>query len=333
MRTDAHRPEDGAGGKDRSSRRRWMAAGAAGGVLAGMSAAAVTVALPATATVPTAATAMAHDLTAATAGGLATPGGATSGTAGTPSATSGTAGSAPASGALHCTSPSVFAAAQHQLQTDLSQRVARLSALAARVSRAKHLPAADATTLSGIISAEQSSLDNGGIAGLQAAVATETTCSQLRATAKQMVQDFRVYVVVAPQVGITVCSTGSLAAATRATSLEPVIEARIARAQQHGKNVAGAQQAFADLKMQLSTASQTLSGIDVAQVLAQVPSDFPGDRSMLQGDFATMRQADSALKAARADLKTIRQDLRGTAGAGASPGSVVPGTGSTGVSA
>lgn len=223
-----------------------------------------------------------------------------------------------------------FSQDQQQLEAALSKRAAALTKMADRVSSAKNLPGADATTLQGIISGEQSSLDGGGIAGLAAAASTATTCSQLRATAKQMVVDFRVYIVVGRQVNIAVCSSGSLAAATKATAAEPKIEARITKAQQRGKDVTGAQQAFGHLQQQLSTATQDLSHIDLATVLAQVPSDAPGDQTMLSGAVATMKQADTALKAARADRQTIFQDLRSsTAGSGPSGGLGVGGVSGT----
>jgi len=230
-----------------------------------------------------------------------------------------------------CTAADVGTARQ-ALQTALAQRATALTRMAGRVSAAKHLPSADAAALAAIISAERTSVDGGGITGLQAVATADTTCAQLAATAKQMVSDFRVYLLVGRQVNITVCSTGSLAAVQRATAEEPVIQARIARAASRGVPVGAAQQAFTDLQQQLSTATAELSGIDIAQVLAQVPSDVPGDEAMLEADSATMEQADAALHAARQDLQAIRQDLgatRGSAGSG-SAGSGSAGSGSAG---
>lgn len=230
-------------------------------------------------------------------------------------------------GPLRCTEAGV-GVAQHLLETDLANRAAVLSRFATRISSAKHLPAADASALQGIVTAEQTSIDGGGIEGLQRQVPGETTCSQLAATAKQMVVDFRVYALVARQVNITACSTGSLFGATAATNAEPRIEARIQQAAAHGKNVSGAQQAFTDLQGRLASATQALSGIDVNQVLAQQPSNYPGDASMLQGDIATMKQADTNLKVARTDLRTIRQNLRqARTGTGSSGGGGNHGTG------
>lgn len=241
--------------------------------------------------------------------------GATAGTSGT-GATSGTGGSGDGgSGATTC-APATFSTAQQKLETALSDRATELTKLAGRVSQAKALPGSDATTLEGIITAEQTTVDGGGIAGLQAAVPGETTCADLAGTAKAMVQDFRVFALVAPQVDIAVCSSGSAAAVTKGTDAEPTISARIAAAGQRGVDTAGAQQAFADFEAQLSSASQALGQVDVQQVLAQVPSDYPGDRSMLTGDVSAMEQADTDLRSARADLRTIRRDLAGSATSG-----------------
>jgi hypothetical protein len=283
---------------------RWLAAGTTATAVAGT---ALAVAGGALGSAPTPLATTAAVLAGATSS-AGTGAGAASGSNG---AGTGSTGSAPA-GHPGCTA-ATFSTAQQRLETALSNRATALDRMSARVQKAAHLPAADASALEAILSAEQSSLDGGGITGLQATVPTETTCQQLASTAKQMVVDFRVYALVARQVNITVCSTGSLFAAQRAAAAEPTIAARISRAQQHGKDVSGAQQAFTDFEQQVSTATGDLSQIDVSTVLAQVPSDYPGDRSTLHDDLATMKRADHALKAARRDLLTIRRDLRGPA--------------------
>jgi hypothetical protein len=298
---------------------RWLVAGVTASALAGTATAALAASGPvASSASPAAALASDTVLAGQVAGGVGSTGGS--------SADGGSTGTKAAHGVVAGCTTVTFGQHQQQLETALSKRAAALTRMANRVSSAKNLPGADATTLQGIISGEQSSLDGGGIAGLAAAASSATTCSQLRATAKQMVVDFRVYMVVARQVNIAVCSSGSLAAATRLTAAESTIEARITKAQQRGKDVTGAQQAFGDLQQQLSTATQELSGINLATVLDQVPSDAPGDQSVLSGAVATMKQADTALKAARADRQTIRQDLKSAAAAGGSGVGGVSGT-------
>lgn len=250
--------------------------------------------------------------------------------AGPATAASATTNAGAASGgstAPRCTDGDVTAA-QHQLETDLANRATALSRFAEQVSSAKHLSSGDASALQAIVTDEQTGIDGVGIEGLQQQVPSETTCSQLAATAKEMVVDFRVYALVARQVGITVHSSQALFAATTATNAEPRIEARIQKAAANGKDVSGAEQAYADLQSQLSSATQDLSGIDVGELLAQQPSDYPGDASMLKGDSTTMAQAGTALKAARTDLRTIRQDLRGASAGTGSSGST--GSGSAG---
>lgn len=284
---------------------RWLAAGVTASALAGT---AVAIGATGGAAVPTATVSSAGPTDTVLAGQVA-PDGAKAATPASPRAHSASGG---------CT-VTTFTAHQQDLQAALADRATKLAALATRVSAAKHLPASDAATLTTIIQGEQSSIDGGGIAGLQSAVTGETTCAQLATSAKQMVVDFRVYMLVARQVNIAVCSSGSLAAATKATASEAAIDARITKAQQRGKNVSAAEQAFASMQQQLSVASQDLSGIDLASVLAQVPADAPADKAMLSGITTTMEQADTALKAARSDRQSIRQDLKSTASGSGAP--------------
>lgn len=229
-------------------------------------------------------------------------------------ASDGVAGGDAGSGTLRCTQ-GLFQAAQKQVEGDLAARATRLSDLSSLVQKAqgRGLSSGDTAALSAILTAEQSTIDGGGIAGLQQAVPSETTCTQLAATARQMVVDFRVFALVTPQVRLTVGDDVANAVVAKGTAAEPRISARIAAAAKHGKDVSGAEQAFSDFQARLSGAGQVLSGVSTTQLLAQTPADYPGDKGMLQAGRATAKEVGADLKAARADLQTIRQDLGGSA--------------------
>lgn len=245
-------------------------------------------------------------------------GGTKGGTGRGAGASRGVAGGDAGSGRLRCTQAR-FSAAQQQIEHDLAARAQRLSTLTTLVHKAaaKGLSSSDAAALSAILTAEQSTIDGGGIAGLQKAVAAETTCTQLAASARQMVVDFRVFALVTPQVRLTVGHDVASALVARGTAAEPRISARIAAAARHGRDVAGAERAFTDFQVRISAAGQVLSGTSTSQLLAQTPADYPGDKALLQAGRTTGAKVRADLKAARGDLRTIRQDLTGYSGPGA----------------
>ncbi len=235
------------------------------------------------------------------------PAGATTGTAGPdvrPSAGPGTLATA-----LKACTPTTFSAAQQALRVALQDRTAAIGRLQTTVARAKDLPAADAAELDAILHAELSTIDGAGLDGLVASVAADTTCAQLVTAAKAMVTDFRLYALVAPQVRVTVAVGRGSALAARVTAAEPRIAARIARDARAGKDVAGALQAFADLKVETAAAAADLQRVSVPELLAQVPSGYPADRPVVESDLAAVRAAAQAGRTVRDDLQTIRHEL------------------------
>ncbi|MDA8267605.1 MAG: hypothetical protein M0Z63_09395 [Actinomycetota bacterium] len=208
-----------------------------------------------------------------------------------------------------CTT-STFSTAQSALESALTGRTTLLGTLQTRVSGAKDLPSATAAALGAILHAEQDTINGSGLAGLLTTAQGATTCAQLVATARTMVTAFRVYVLVAPQVRLTVGASRATALLAKATAVEPKIQAHITKAAGTGKNVSGAQQAFSDLQAQIATATTDVAAVPVAQILAQVPSDYPADQSMLSTARTALANAVQAGRAARTDIQTIRQDLR-----------------------
>lgn len=265
--------------------------------------------------------------------------GAAGAAAGHHRAASGLVGGDGGTGAIRCTQ-ALFSSAQKQVEHGLAARAQRLSRLSTLVQKAtaRGLSSSDAAALSAILAGERSTIDGGGITGLQQAVPAETTCAQLAVSARQMVVDFRVFALVTPQVRLTVGHDVASAVVARGTAAEPRISARIAAAARHGKDVAGAENAFAGFEVRMSAAGQALSGVSTTQLLAQTPANYPGDKPMLQAGRATAKKVVTDLKAARRDLRTIRHDLAGPgprhgSPAGSSSGSSTSGGSSSGSTA
>jgi hypothetical protein len=208
-------------------------------------------------------------------------------------------------------SPTGLTSAQTLVEQYLSNRATQLQILSTRISNTKSIPAADASTLQGIVSDEQTSLDGGGIAGLENTVKSATKCLQVISDAKTMVVDFRVYAVVSPQVDLTAVASVEQAIITKATSLEPKIQSAITAAQQSGVDVTTAQSAYQGLVSEISDAQNEVSQVSISNLIAQQPSSYPGDAATIVGYHEDVVAAGADLRAAYEDAITIVGVLKG----------------------
>lgn len=203
-----------------------------------------------------------------------------------------------------CT-PATFSQAQQQVESALSGRVTQLNNLLGVVNNtANQLTAGDRQTLQNDIS----NVELPGIEALQPQAQQATTCPQLRAVARPMVLDYRVYVVMTPQTRLTVVADAETAIEQTIVNLEPKITAAIQSAQAAGKDVSGAQSAFADLQSKVTAAQSASNGV-ATQVLAQTPSGYPGNWQVFLTARTNLSNARSDLRAAYADARQIRSDL------------------------
>ncbi len=204
-----------------------------------------------------------------------------------------------------CT-PATFAAAQQLVVSDLAGRVTQLTALSgAAGNTANHLTSADRQTLSTDIT----TVELPGIQTLQTQVRSVTTCVGLRAVARAMVFNYRVYVVMTPQTHLTIVMDDEAYIEGVFANLEPQIATAIQNAQNTGKDVTAAQAAFSDLEHQVSTAQGKTAG-QAPQILAQTPAGYPGNWQVFLAARTNAANARADLHAAYADAQHIRTDLQ-----------------------
>jgi hypothetical protein len=203
-----------------------------------------------------------------------------------------------------CT-PTRLASAQTLVEQYLSNRATQLGILSTRISNTKSIPASDVSSLQSIVSNEQTTLEGGGIAGLETTVRSATTCLQVISDARTMIVDFRVFAVVSPQVDLTAVASLEQAIITKATALEPKIQSAITAAQQRGVNVYGAQTAYAGLASEIADAQNEVSQVSISSLIAQQPSSYPGDTATLVGYHEDVASAGVDLRAAYEDAMTI----------------------------
>lgn len=223
----------------------------------------------------------------------ATPSGAT---------TSPTSASAPSGAGTQsdprCT-PSDLPAAKGYVEGLLKDRVVRLERLTVQVGSARAVTASDKQQLESLLANELT-----GIESLQPQVPGDSTCAELVSNAETMVFSYRVYAVMTPQTELVVVSDTATGIASSVVRWEPGIQATISYQAAHAKDVAKAQQALDDLKIQLTDALAALNGVS-ATVLAQTPAGYPGNQAVFVSARNSCTTAFGDLGHARADLGTI----------------------------
>lgn len=194
--------------------------------------------------------------------------------------------------------------AHDRLVAARQKRVQTLAKLTSSVNSHKTLSAQDKRTLTDLLSKETTGI-NQLLAQVQAANPQTTSLAQLRADAKDMVDQYRVYLVMGRQVHLTEAADAETAAETRIENREARIQAAIAK---HG-NPADAVQAYDDLVAQVSHATQATGNANIPAVLAVTPQGYPTDAGPLASARADLGQARTDLQAARGDLVTIKNVL------------------------
>jgi len=172
-----------------------------------------------------------------------------------------------------------FQQAQQAVEAALAGRVTQLDALSTAANNsANHLTTGDRQTLVNDIT----TVELPGIQTLQTQVAAGRHVQGPAAPwPTRWSYDYRVYVVMTPQTHLTIVTDDETYIEGVFTNLEPTIATAIQNALNSGKDVTAAQAAFTDLKSQVSAAQSETSG-QSAQLLAQMPTGYPGNWQVFQ---------------------------------------------------
>ena len=214
----------------------------------------------------------------------------------------GAAGSAYAASPGKAATAQAKLAAEKQLATSRIQgRLNTLHALSLAVQDSKYLTSDEQGTLG-----KQISSDLSGLTALKAKVTAETTIAGVRTDEVAMVDDFRVYLLMAPQVRLTEALAAESDAAGTLQKAYVALSDLLTKQSSDGTSTQKSE--LASLQSDI-TAAQAAIGNEVATVLAIQPGP---NASAIQSALAPAR---SAVKAAHADLLKARGEaeaLRGS---------------------
>lgn len=210
--------------------------------------------------------------------------------AATPTASAGATGKAGAGAAARLKVEQALANARIQ------GRISTLHALSLAAQDSKYLTSDERGALD-----KQITSDLSGLTSLAAQMGDATTVSAVRTDESAMVDDYRVYMLMAPQTRLVDALAAETDAATTLQKAESALQQLLVK--QPGGGSTQQKSELADLQSQI-TQAQAAIGSDVATVLAIQPGP---DASSIESALAPVR---SSVKSARKDLVQARQDAK-----------------------
>jgi hypothetical protein len=195
--------------------------------------------------------------------------------------------------------------AKQEIERKIDERLARLSLLHTKVDDADRMTEGDRSTLGGILDSETS-----GLTALRAQVDAATDAKTVAGYAKSMVGDYRVYMVVTPQVHLTIGSDAVGAITTQLVStLEPKLDDAIAKAKAAGKDTAAAEAANATVKADVAAAAADVEGLS-ATLVALTPHGYPANEQAMVDARAKLTDARAKLADARTAAHQVVDALK-----------------------
>lgn len=189
---------------------------------------------------------------------------------------------------------------------EITRRFATLDTLASRIAGSKVLTNPHAADLSAKISAARS-----GLTTLKTTIDSETAIATLKADIAKIVTDYRVYVLLAPQVHLVNGADGVAAAQPRFNDMSTRLTARIATAKAAGKDTTAAQ-GHLDAMKAAATRAVSLAQPIPGKVLPLTPSDWNSGAAgpVLNQARTDLVAARNQLRTAVAEAKACREALK-----------------------
>jgi len=189
---------------------------------------------------------------------------------------------------------------------EIGRRMTTLTALSTNVSASKVLSSSDAATLQSEVASTRTGLTN-----LKATIDAETDRTALKADNAKIATDYRVYLLVAPQIHLVSAADGVLATQTKFSTVNTNLTKRIAAAKAAGKNTAAAQTALDAMNAAVLNAVGLAQPLP-AKLLPLTPAQYNSGTAgpILTSARAALGQARDQLKAAMASAKACREALK-----------------------
>jgi hypothetical protein len=193
----------------------------------------------------------------------------------------------------------------------ITDRLTTLAELQSRLAGQRDVPDAAHSTLSSLLVSDIS-----GLTALKTKVAGEATVAAVRADGKTMVDDYRVYLLVAPKVHLTHALSAERDAAARLAKVHDELAARLAKDPK--ADTQANQDLLADITVQLKAAGAAVDGKDQALLALKPGPDGKALSDAVKAVGGSAKTARDDLRKAVADAKKVRDALKAAKAAGKS---------------
>ncbi|HKD97534.1 MAG TPA: hypothetical protein VKB69_08000 [Micromonosporaceae bacterium] len=189
--------------------------------------------------------------------------------------------------------------------TRIDLRLATLAALKIAVNGATNLTSSHRATLSGLISS-----DTDGLTALRTKTNGETTVAAVKADGREMVVDYRIYMLVVPKMRFTVAGDAEAATIARLRTVHDTLVQVATKLAGEGKDVSKENAQLADMASKLDAATAALDG-QIDTLLAVAPSPDPDAmRAAVSPVRTAVRGARDDIRAAILDARQARLGLK-----------------------
>jgi hypothetical protein len=189
---------------------------------------------------------------------------------------------------------------------EINRRFTTLTDLSAKITASKVMTSSDAAALQSEIGSTRS-----GLTSLKTTIDAETDVTALKADVVKIASDYRVFLLVMPQVNLVNGADAVLFAQTKFAAVNTTLTARIAAATAHGKNTTAAQTQLDAMNTAVTQAAGLASPLPAA-LLPLTPAQYNGGTAgpVLTNARTVLGQARDLLKSATADAKACRDALK-----------------------
>lgn len=197
-----------------------------------------------------------------------------------------------------------LAQAKSRGEAEVNRRLATLDRLASQVQQVKRLSADHRTALLNELDQAKA-----GLSALLAKIQGDSDVATLRADLRTIVDGYRVYVFLVPQVHLIVAADVMLAITATFDDIEVKLQALIDKAAAAGKDTAAAQAALVALQSAVGSAKTSATAV-ISDVLPLTASGYPGNRGTISSARDKLRAARQSLNEARQQAKAAIDALR-----------------------
>jgi hypothetical protein len=211
----------------------------------------------------------------------------------------------PAQAASTSDSAAGLAKAKAAVTDGITGRLTDLAKLQTALAGYKEVSDSARSTLTQVLSSDIS-----GLTALKTKVAGETTDAAVRADGKSMVDDYRVYILVAPKVHLTHALDVEGAALPRLVRVHDALADRLAK--DPSADTAANKALLADMSAQIQAATSGIDGKDAALLALQPGPDGKALTASVKDVSSAAKSARDDIKKAVDDAKKVRDSLKDT---------------------